>query len=95
MKLLGKTILYDFARRHSDVKPSIESWGAEVEEAQWDTPHQLKSRYPKASLLGGQKVVFDFCWNKYRLLTLVNYKNKIVLIEKIGAHKDYDKWNLN
>lgn len=95
MKLLGKTTLHDFKARHADAKPSIESWEAEVEEAQWDTPHQLKLRYPKASFVGGLQVVFNFCWNKYRLLTTVNYKNKIILVEKIGTHKEYDKWNLN
>jgi mRNA interferase HigB len=95
MKLLGKTTLHDFKARHADAKPSIESWENEVEEAQWDTPHQLKLRYPKASFVGGLQVVFNFCWNKYRLLTTVNYKNKIILVDKIGTHKEYDKWNLN
>ncbi|MFA6897073.1 MAG: type II toxin-antitoxin system HigB family toxin [Patescibacteria group bacterium] len=95
MRLLGKTILSDFKGKHADAKPSIESWEVEVEDAQWDTPHHLKSRYPKASFVGNQQVVFDFCWNKYRMLTTINYKNKIVLVDKIGTHKEYDKWNLN
>jgi len=95
MKLLGKTILYDFKDKHADAKPSIESWEAEVEEAQWNNPHELKQRYPKASILGKLRVVFNLCWNKYRLLAMINYKNKIVLVEKIGTHKEYNKWDIN
>ena len=68
---------------------------AEVEEAQWNNPHELKQRYPKASILGKLRVVFNLCWNKYRLLAIINYKNKIVLVEKIGTHKEYNKWDIN
>jgi mRNA interferase HigB len=94
MKLLGKKLLHDFQEAHADARSQIESWEAEVEEIQWSNPHDLKSRYPKASLIKDQYVVFDLCWNKYRLLVQVNYKNGIVLIKKIGTHKEYDSWGI-
>lgn len=95
MKLLGKKLLHDFKEIHADVQSQIESWEAEVEETQWSTPHDLKSRYPKASILKNQHVVFDFGWNKYRLLAQVNYKNGIVLVKKIGTHRAYDSWGID
>ena len=64
MKLLGKKILNDFKRKHADAQSQIESWIAEIEEAEWNTPHDLKSKYPKASLIGNQQVVFDICGKK-------------------------------
>ena len=94
MKLLGKKLLNDFKEAHADARSQIESCEAEVDSTQWSTPHDLKSRYPKASLLKDQHVVFDFCWNKYRLLVQVNYKNGIVLIKKIGTQKEYDSWSI-
>jgi mRNA interferase HigB len=95
MKLLGKKLLHEFKEKHADARSQIESWEAEVEEAQWNTPHDLKSRYPKASFLKNQQVIFDICRNKYRLLTQVNYKNRIVLTKKIGTHKKYDNWDMS
>lgn len=95
MDLLGKTILNDFKEKHADARSKLESWEAEVEDSQWNTPHDIKAKYPKASLLKNQQVVFDICGNKYRLLTVVNYKNKIVLIKKIGTHNEYDKWYID
>jgi mRNA interferase HigB len=95
MKLLNKKLLDDFKRKHADAQSQIESWGAEVEETKWDTPHDLKQRYPKASLTGNQQVIFNICGNKYRLLVLVNYKNRIVLVKKIGTHKEYDNWKID
>jgi len=94
MKLLGIKPLNDFKQKHADVRSQIESWEAEVKEAKWDTPYELRERYPKASLLRNQQVVFDFGGNKYRLLTLVNYKNGIVLVKKIGTHKEYNNWKI-
>lgn len=95
MKLLGKKILNDFKQKHADAQSQIESWMAEVKEAEWDTPHDLKSRYPKASLIGDQQVVFNICGNRYRLLAQVSYKNEIVLVKKVGTHKEYDNWNID
>jgi len=94
MRLIGKILLDKFRRRHADVRSQINSWEAEVEEAIWDTPTHLKKRYPKASLIKGGYVVFDLCGNKYRLLTLVNYKNGIVLVKNIGNHKEYNNWKI-
>jgi len=95
MKLIGKKLLQDFKEKHADARSQIESWEAEAEETQWRTQHELKSRYPKASLIKNKQVVFDICRNKYRLLVQVNYKNGIVLIKKVGTHKEYDNWDTN
>lgn len=94
MKLLGKQIIYEFKEQHTDAKSQIDSWEAEVEEAQWSTPADLKRRFPKASILKNNHVVFDFCWNRYRLLVQITYKISIVLIKKVGTHKEYDKWKI-
>ncbi len=94
MKLIGKQILNNFKEQYADVRSQIESWEAEVEEAQWNTPIDLKHRYPRASILKDQHVVFNICWNKYRLLVQVAYKTKTVLVKKIGTHKEYDNWNI-
>ena len=95
MKLLGKKLLHDFKRLHADVRSQIDSWEAEVAEAQWKSPQDLKGRYPKASILKNQLVVFNIGGNKYRLLVQVNFRHGMVLIKKIGSHKEYDKWKIS
>lgn len=94
MKLLGKKKLDDFEQKHADAQSQIESWKAEVEETKWNTPHDLRRRYPKASLIGNQQVVFNICGNRYRLLVQVSYKNEMVFVKKVGTHKEYDNWNI-
>ena len=95
MKLIGKPILEDFKRKHADARSQIESLEVELNDAHWNSSADLKRRYPKASLLKHQHVVFNLCWNRYRLLLQMSYQNNIVLIKKIGTHKEYDSWNVN
>lgn len=92
MKLLGKQILRDFKERHPDAKSHVDSWEAEVEEAQWKTPIDLKRDFQKASILKDNHVIFDILGNRYRLLVQITYKNGVVLTKKAGTHKEYDKW---
>jgi len=94
MKLLNKQPLREFVEKHADARSQIDSWEAEIEEAQWDSPHDIKFRYPSASILGNQNVIFNICGNNYRLWVKVNYKNKVVSIKQIGTHKEYDKWKI-
>jgi mRNA interferase HigB len=95
MKLIGRQILEDFRKKHADARSQIESLEAEFKDADWNSSAELKQRYPKASLLKNQHAVFNLCWNKYRLLVQVSYRTKIVLIKKIGTHKEYESWSID
>ncbi|MDD5731497.1 MAG: type II toxin-antitoxin system HigB family toxin [Patescibacteria group bacterium] len=94
MRLLGKEILYKFKQQHADARSQIESWESEIGAAKWSAPQDVKNKYPKASLLKNQQVIFNICGNKYRLLVLVNYKSQIVLAQKIDSHNKYDNWDI-
>lgn len=94
MRLIGKERLQKFREKHSDARSQLDSWVAEVESADWKTPHDLKVRYPKASVLGKQQVIFDICWNKYRIWVKVAYQTGIVVIKAVGTHREYDKWKI-
>src|SRR5262249_36000473 len=94
MKLIGKPTLREFMKKRADARSQIESWEAEVEEAEWKTPLDLKQRYPKASLIGNQQVVFNICGNRYRLWVSVAYQAGIVVVKQVGTHKEYDGWKI-
>ncbi len=82
MKLLGKNLLLHFKKKHAEAHSQIDAWQAELEEVQWQSPHDLKKKYPKASVLGDQQVIFNICRNKYRIWVQINYKNGIILIKE-------------
>lgn len=94
MKLHNRKALKAFTLAHPDAEAQVNAWIAEVEAADWRTPHDMKNRYPKASVIGGQQTVFDIGGSRYRILTLVNYQHGIVLVQQAGTHKEYDKWRI-
>lgn len=92
MKVVGKGILDDFKRRHADARSQVDAWVAEVEDAEWDSPNDIKARYGSASILPNNRVVFNLKGNKYRLDAKVTYKTKVVLLKRIGTHAEYNDW---
>lgn len=94
MRLVGKKQLYEFAQSHEDVAKQIDVWVAEIEDATWKSPAELKQRYPQASILPMNQIVFNLKGNKYRLLTTISFKTQTVLVDRIGTHAEYSRWKL-
>lgn len=93
MQLLGLPKLEAFKRSHADSRGPLDTWRVEVEGAQWAGPQDIKDRYPSASFLADNRVIFNIKGNTYRLVVKARYQNGIVLVEWIGTHADYDKQN--
>lgn len=92
MRLAGRLLLEEFASKHAEIRGPLRAWIAEVEEARWRSPSDVKSRYPSASILSENRVVFNLKGNKYRMETKINYEVGVVLVTRIGTHKEYSKW---
>ena len=93
MRIIARATLREFWQRpkHTDAEQPLKAWYDEVKQAVWLTPHQVKSRYRNASLVGNNRVVFNIHGNKYRLIVAINYTFSIVYIRFIGTHEEYDK----
>jgi len=76
---------------HRDAKRPLEAWYYEAKHAQWTSPVDVKEHYRSASILKGNRVVFNIAGNKYRLTVRINYDSKTVFVRFIGTHKEYDK----
>jgi mRNA interferase HigB len=95
MKLVGLPMLDDFKRGHADSRGALDAWRYDIEQSQWDGPHDIKRNYPSASFLANNTVIFNIKGNTYRLAVKVRYQNGIVKIEWIGTHAEYDKKRFN
>jgi len=58
--------------------------------AKRNTPHELKADLRNASVLKNNRVVFNICGNKYRIVVLMDYNRKGMLIRFVGTHEEYD-----
>jgi len=91
MRLVGRERLLEFERKHQDARSWIRVWVAEVREAIWKTPHDVKNRYASVSFLGTNQVIFNVCGNKYRMECIITYETNSVVVAWIGTHAEYSK----
>lgn len=94
MRVIAKSTLREFWERHPDSEQALLSWYREVEQANWDTPSNVKARYPSASIVAGDRVVFNIKGNHYRLVVKINYGYRTVYVRFVGTHAEYDKVNV-
>ena len=91
MRVVAKRILREFWEKQTDSEDQLKTWYREASKAFWISPANIKSEYPKASILKSGRIIFNICGNKYRLIVQINYLRQWVFIRFIGTHKDYDK----
>ncbi len=57
----------------------------------WNGPEDIKKRYPSASFLAGNRVVFNIKGNEYRIVVAIKFEFFAVYIRFVGTHAEYDK----
>ena len=93
MRVIAKSTLRDFWINHKDCEQQLKSWFNEAERAVWSSPADIKTDYPSASILPGNRVVFNIKGNSYRLVVKINYKAGVIWIRFVGTHNEYDQIN--
>jgi mRNA interferase HigB len=94
VQIVGRKVLHDLALRHADVTGAVEAWICEAEEAEWTSPRDVKERYPHASILSGNRVIFNVKGNRYRIEVKISYQTKVVLVKRAGTHAEYSRWDI-
>jgi|SRR5579884_528650 mRNA interferase HigB len=90
MRVIARRALREFWEKHPDAEEALLAWFREAEAADWDSPVAVKARYASASILGGDRVVFNIRGNTYRLVVRINYPYRMVYVRFVGTHAEYD-----
>lgn len=91
MRIISKGTLRDFWQRHAGAENALREWYQAVKGADWNTPAELKMAYPSASIIAGNRAVFNIGGNNYRLVAHINYRRRQVYIRFVGTHAEYDR----
>lgn len=67
------------------------AWKQDVQLAGWTKPTEVKATYGTADIVGNNRVVFDICGNRYRLIVQFNYAAQVVRVRFAGSHAEYDR----
>ena len=90
VRILGQVTLQKAARKNADVANALAMWRAVVAAAGWTNFAQLKADFPSADYVS-PFTVFNVKGNKYRLITLVDYTECIIVVRDVLTHAIYSK----
>jgi mRNA interferase HigB len=88
MRVIGKVVLQEYA--HADARKALIAWLAVAEAATWRNLVEVRQVYPHADYVKPH-TVFNIQGNSYRLITIVNYREQLINIERCMTHAEYDK----
>ena len=91
LRIISRRPLRSFAERHADAQGQLDAWYSIVRGREYRTPHELRADFPRASFLGGRRVVFAIGGNKYRLVVDVRYDLWRVYVRNVLTHAEYDR----
>ena len=90
MRIIAKRTLKEYWVSHASCRKELEEWYAVAIKANWSTPKDVKGSFPKASVVGNSRIVFNIVGNRYRLVVKFAYKTGIGYVRFIGTHAEYD-----
>lgn len=91
MRIIAKRTLRTYWEREPGAEQPLRSWFALAAKSEWSSPADVKAIYGNASIVGGDRVVFNIGGNRYRLIVRFDYARRIGFIRFIGTHAEYDR----
>ncbi len=91
MRVIAVRTLRDFWQPHADAEDALRAWTTDTRRAIWLSPADVKTTHPHASVIAGNRIVFNIKGNSYRLAVDINYPVGIVYIRFIGTHAQYER----
>jgi len=91
MRIIAKRTLKEFWKVHRDSEDQLSEWYNLVSITHLESPHDIIEIYPNADNIGNNRMVFNICHNKYRLIVVFRYTINMAYIRFIGTHKEYNK----
>lgn len=93
MKIINPKTLehYWLKPEYAKAERRLKAWIKEISAEIWTTSADIKTHYRNASIINKNRVVFNICGNKYRLVVSVRYDSQKVLVRFFGTHAEYDQ----
>lgn len=89
MRVINRSTVRRFARKHAEARSSLEIWYAVVRAAEWGTSAEVKSTFRRADIVTRERVVLNILGGNYRLVAAIGYRSRRVYIKLLGTHAEY------
>ena len=93
MNIIVKRAVLYYVDMYPLSKTSLLTWYNEFIKQEFHTFNELKAVYGNASIVAGNREMFNIKGNDYRLIVSINFMKLAAYIIWFGSHKEYDKIN--
>ena len=81
MRIIARSKIIEYYTEHPDAETALEEWTCFAD---------MKQMFNSVDNVGNQHYVFNIRGNNYRLIVVIKFTIKTVLIRFIGTHAEYD-----
>jgi mRNA interferase HigB len=91
MVVISYGLIREFSTKHANAKDALNNWYRLAIKANWSNFHDIKEMFNSVDAIGNDRYVFNIKGNDFRLVVLIIFDVRTVLIRFIGTHAEYDK----
>jgi mRNA interferase HigB len=91
MEVLNLEVLAAFSKKHPLARKPLSRWLELTGFAQWNSVTDVQKNFKTAEDVKGY-VVFNIHGNAYRLIAVIRYPKKQVIVHEALTHAEYDRW---
>jgi mRNA interferase HigB len=91
MRIVSRKTLREFWVKHPAAQAQLRAWYAIALAADWRSPADVKATFGNASIVAGNRVVFNIKGNDYRLIVKMAYGFGKCWVRFVGTHSEYNR----
>ena len=92
MRIIARSRLKEYwsLKPYKAAEGPLKAWHEVVRLADWKNFNDVRKDFPKASVVGNGRVVFNICGGTFRLIVKIEFRMAAVFIRFFGTHQEYD-----
>jgi mRNA interferase HigB len=87
MRVIARSTVVAFWKRHPEAKASLERWYRLAKAAHWTSMDDVQRAAPKAKVLNRERA--RFAGGNYRLVVAFDFRRQIAFVKFVGTHAEY------
>jgi len=91
MRIVARTNLIAFAKRHPETGPALRRWESVIKAAKWTSLSDAGHSFSGCKVLNHERIRFEIAGGNYRLIAAFDLPRGIAFVKFIGTHAQYDR----
>jgi len=77
-------------KQHAEAAGALEAWWSVVKAARWQHIEECRKTFAAADQVG-RCLIFNILGNRFRLITVVSWRNQRIYVKAFYTHREYER----